>query len=69
MMRGSLVITAGAMLLSSTAASAEIARNPAPMDEREQIAGNPWIPWAVALIAALAIALVITDDDDGPQSP
>ena len=69
-MRGSLaMIAAGALLLSSTAASAEVARIPASIDDQEQLAGNPWIPWVVALIAALAIVLVITDDDGEPQSP
>jgi hypothetical protein len=63
-----LVMTAGALLLSSTAASAEAGRISTPVGDREQLAGNPWVPWLVALIAALAIVLFIVDDDE-PQSP
>jgi hypothetical protein len=63
------IIASGAMLLSSAAASAAISRTSAPIAEQEEIAGNPWIPWVVALIAALVIVFVITDDDGEPESP
>ena len=63
------IIASGAMLISSAAVSAEIPRTSSPMEEREQIAGNPWIPWVAALIAAIVIVLVITGDEDEPESP
>jgi len=63
------IIASGAMLFSSAAASAGISRSSAPIDEQERIAGNPWIPWVVALIAAIVIVYVVTDDDDEPVSP
>jgi hypothetical protein len=63
------IIASGAMFFSSATASAGIARTSAPIGEREKIAGNPWVPWVVALIAGLSILFVVTDDDDEPQSP
>ena len=69
-MRSIPAIVAGAsLLLSSVAASAQMDRTPSPIDDQEQIAGNPWVPWAVALIAAIAILFVVLDDEDEPQSP
>lgn len=62
-------VAGGAMLLSSAASSADISRISTPIGDREEIAGNPWVPWAVALIALIVIVLVITDDDGEPQSP
>lgn len=61
-------VAGGALLLSSTAASANVSRQAAPISDTEQIAGNPWVPWVFALIAAVAIVVVIADDDE-PQSP
>lgn len=61
-------VAGGALLLSSTAASAEVARVSAPVEGQEEIAGNPWLPWVIGLIAAVVIVLVITDDDE-PESP
>jgi hypothetical protein len=49
--------------ISAQAAS----RHPAPIANGEKIAENPWIPWVVALAVALAIILVVTDDN--PSSP
>ena len=63
------IVAGGAMLLSSVAASAQTTRTPSPIDDQEQIAGNPWVPWAAALIAALVILLVIIEDEGDPQSP
>ena len=63
------IIASGTMLFSSATASAGISRNSAPIGEQEQLAGNPWVPWAVALIAGLVILFVVTDDDDEPVSP
>ena len=63
------IVAGGALLLSSAAASAQTARAPSPVGDHEQIAGNPWVPWAVALIAAIAILFVIIDDESDPQSP
>ena len=69
-MRSVLAILAGgALLLSSTVASAETARTSTPIGDREEIAGNPWVPWLVAIVAAVVIVLVITDDDNEPESP
>ena len=69
-MRSIFAIAAGgAMLLSSVAASAQSARTPSPIDDQEQIAGNPWVPWAVALIAALVILFVVIDDEGDAESP
>ena len=63
-------VAGGAMLIASTAASAEVSRTSAQVDGTEEIAGSPWVPWVVGLIAALAIVLIITDnDDDEPESP
>ena len=62
-------VAGGAMLVSSTAASAEMSRTSARVDGTEEIAGSPWVPWVVGLIAALAIILIVTDDDDQPESP
>lgn len=62
------VIASGAMLLSSAAASAEIPRVSAPVDDQEHIAGNPWVPWVAGLIAAIVIVLLVVDDDE-PESP
>ena len=62
-------VAGGALLLSSTAASAEVSRTSARVDGTEAIAGSPWVPWVVGLIAALAIVLIITDNDDEPESP
>ena len=68
-MRSVLAIVAGgAMLLSSAAASADVPRIATPVADEEQLAGNPWLPWVIALIAAIAIVIVVTDDDE-PQSP
>jgi hypothetical protein len=61
-------VAGGALLLSSTVASAEIARTSTPIGDREEIAGNPWVPWLVGIIAAVVIVLVVTDDDE-PESP
>ena len=61
-------VAGGALLLSSAATGAEVARTPAPLEDQEHIAGNPWVPWVFALAAAIAIILVITDDD-GSASP
>jgi formate hydrogenlyase subunit 4 len=70
MMRSIFAIVAvGAMLLSSVAASAQSTRTASPIDDQEQIAGNPWVPWAVGLIAALIILFVVLDDEGDPQSP
>ena len=63
------IVAGAALLLSSVAASAQMDRTPSPIDDQEQIAGNPWVPWAVALIAAIAILFVVLDDEDEPQSP
>ena len=63
------IVAGAALLLSSVAASAQMDRTPSPIDDQEQIAGNPWVPWAVALIAAIAILFVIIDDESDPQSP
>ena len=63
------IVAGGAMLLSSTAASAEMTRTSAPIDDQEQIAAHPWVPWLVALIAALVIILFITENDGDPESP
>lgn len=54
------------MATAPMAVQAEV-RQAAPVESSEAIAGNPWIPWLVALAAALAIILVISDDD--PASP
>ena len=62
------LVAGGAMLLSSTASAAELARTPSPVTDQEQIAGNPWVPWFVALLALAAIIFVVTDDDE-PESP
>ena len=62
------IVAGAALLLSSVAASAQMDRTPSPIDDQEQIAGNPWVPWAVALIAAIAILFVVLDDEDDPQS-
>ena len=68
-MRSVLAIVAGgAMLLSSAAASADVPRIATPVADEEQLAGNPWLPWVSALFAAMAIVIVVTDDDE-PQSP
>jgi hypothetical protein len=70
MMRSIFAIVAGgAMLLCSVAASAQTTRTPSPIDDQEQIAGNPWVPWVVGLIAALVILFVVLDDEGDPQSP
>ena len=64
-MRSVLAIVAGgAMLLSSAAASAHVPRIYTPVADEEQLAGNPWVPWVNALIAAIAIVVVVTDDDE-----
>ena len=63
------IVAGGAMLLSSVGASAQTTRTPSPIDDQEQIAGNPWVPWAVGLIAALVILFVVLDDEGDPQSP
>ena len=65
----SALAAGGALLVSSSAAAVEVSRTPAPLGDHEQIAGSPWVPGVAALIAALAIVLVITNDDDAPQSP
>lgn len=62
-------VAGGAMLLSSAASSADISRNSTPIGDQEEIAGNPWVPWAVASIAVILIILFITDGDGEPQSP
>ena len=62
-------LAGGALLLSSAVASAENARISTPIGDREEIAGNPWVPWLFAIIAAVVIVLVVTDDDDEPESP
>jgi hypothetical protein len=62
-------VAAGAMLIPSAASAADLSRNSTPIGDQEEIAGNPWVPWAVALIAAIVILLVITDGDGEPQSP
>jgi hypothetical protein len=62
-------VAGGAMLLSSAVSAAEIARHSSPVGEQEEIAGHPWLPWAVALIALIVIVVVVTDSDDEAQSP
>ncbi|MEO6152374.1 MAG: hypothetical protein ABIP24_04410 [Croceibacterium sp.] len=67
MIRALLTTPAAAILaIAPIAAHAEV-RTAAHVDASEQIAANPWIPWLVALAAALAIILVISDDN--PSSP
>ena len=61
-------VAGGVMLLSSTASSADVPRISTAVADEEQLAGNPWLPWVIALIAAVAIVVVVTDDDE-PQSP
>ena len=63
------LIAGAAMLMSSAATAAETFRISAPVDGQERIAGNSWLPWAVALLALLAIILVVSDDEDEPESP
>ena len=63
------VAAAATMLLSSGVMAADLTRVSTPVDEQEAIAGNPWLPWAFALVALVAIILVVVDDEDEPQSP
>lgn len=64
------VVTASGLMFGSSAEAANSARSPSVMNESDNIAGNPWVPWVFALAALVAIVLVVTDDDeDEPVSP
>ena len=58
-----------AALVGAPTAAHAAERSPAAFEEGEQLAGNPWIPWAVALAVAIAIIVVVADSDDDPVSP
>ncbi len=62
--------TAGLILGSTSAVAAPVdARDAAPIIESEK-AGLKSLGWLVALIVAAGIvAVVVSDDDEGPTSP
>jgi hypothetical protein len=62
-----LASVAAVTLMAAPAAAQAAPRTPAPV-EGEQLTGNPWIPFAVGLIVAVIILLVVFDDDEA-QSP
>jgi len=41
----------------------------APLHKSEGLAANPWVPWVVALAVAVAIIIVIADNNDHAKSP
>ena len=69
MFRKVLSCLAATSLVATPAAAQNAPRAPSAVGEREGIAGNPWLPLLVGLIAAIAIAVVVLDDDDEPASP
>jgi hypothetical protein len=66
--RGALAFAVGSSLMAAPVAAQDVARAGAPVGETEEIAANPWIPWAVAIVVAAIIAMVVLDDDE-PASP
>jgi hypothetical protein len=57
----------GILIVTPTMASAA-PRAPAPVEDSEQIAGNPWVPIVAGLIVAALILWQVLDDDE-PESP
>lgn len=51
-------------LIASPAAAEAVPRGSEPTQEESAIVGNPWIPLIVGLAVAIAIAVVVFDDDD-----
>jgi hypothetical protein len=49
--RGLLVSLVSIGLVSSPVAAAQVDRLPSSIEQGEQIAGNPWIPWLFGLAA------------------
>jgi len=56
-------------LISSPVAAAQVDRLPSSVEQGEQIAGNPWIPWLFGLAALIAIVWVVVDDNEDAVSP
>jgi hypothetical protein len=65
--RNMLASIAAVSLVAAPVAAQAAPRTSAEV-EGEQLAGNPWIPFAVGLIVAVIILLVVFDDDDA-ESP
>jgi hypothetical protein len=60
-------MTLGTSVQAAAASAPVPARSGAPIGEAEQIGGSAFIPVAIFMLAI--IALMVFDDDDGPQSP
>ena len=68
-MRKLLAPLLSACLLIAPTASYAAPRNSSPVGEAEAISGSPWL-WIVLTAAALGLLIVlITDDNDAPESP
>jgi hypothetical protein len=66
--RKSLASIAAISLVVSPVAAQAAPREATPV-EGDQLAGNPWIPIAVAFAVLAIILFVALDDSDEPDSP
>lgn len=68
-MRKILTPVLAAALVAVPMAAQAAGRTASSFEEGEAIAANPWIPLLVGLAVAIAIAVVVFDDDEEPVSP
>lgn len=71
MLRKVLSGVAATSLVATPAAAQTASRAPSTVGEHQEIAGSPWLPLLIGLAAAIALALLVFDDDDDelPASP
>lgn len=68
-MRRTLSVVLGTTLIAAPVAAHAVERAPAPVQEAEQISGQPWI-WVLGAAIAIGILILLLDDDDEePVSP